>query len=65
MSTETSFRVRLFHPVFLRCLMKYLFIVTMGGTEYGKERRLYDVGGSRTMALSLFLARVAFVLIII
>ena len=31
-----------------------LSIGTMGGIEYGREWRIYDVGGSRTMVLSLF-----------
>ena len=42
-----------------------LSIGTKGGIEFGKEWRIYDVGGSRTMVSFLFSARIAFVLTII
>ena len=43
-----------------------LSIGTMGGIEYGREWKLYDVGGSRTMVLFFFFsACIAFVLSII
>lgn len=36
-----------------------LSIVPIGGIEFGREWRIYDVGGSRSMVIFLFSARIA------
>ena len=42
-----------------------LSIDAIGGVDYAREWRIYDVGGSRSMVLFHFSTRIAFVLIII
>jgi guanine nucleotide-binding protein subunit alpha len=42
-----------------------LTIGAIGGVEYGREWRIYDVGGSRSMVLFHYSTRIAFVLITI